>query len=356
MAFLRVRVLPLFVVWTMAAVTCLSQVPQASQEEVTAIQEAVERLVVAVNNRDAKAVHELTTASFDASGEDFWLNREGRPWFPGASPDRSYDGVELAALVRGARLVTRDVALAGGFFRTVKWPGGTDLAGYVNVTVVKRDGKWLVEAARFAPYRFSDQSTFMVRPARIHVAAGQDGWARLFDGKSLDAFTGPGDEPVSGCWRIENGLLTLDPEQGIRNRGIRTRDTFRSFELRFDWKVPPKGNSGVKYRLFYLTQADGSGYEYQIADDAGDPGAMRSATQRSGSLYNQMAPSKAAARAVGEWNRSTIIVRGRHCEHWLNGEKVVEFETSSGPLEAPLLFQNHGTQAWFRNVIVRRLD
>jgi hypothetical protein len=40
----------------------------------------------------------------------------------------------------------------------------------------------------------------------------------------------------------------------------------------------------------------------------------------------------------------------------LNGEKVVEYESNSGPLEGPLVFQNHQTRAWFRNVTIRRLD
>jgi len=356
MPFSRLLVLRAFLLYLPSPSTTLAQPPQALPEDLTAIQAAVERLIIGVNNRDAKAVHAVTTPSFDASGESFWLNRDGRPWFPGASPDRRYDGVEVAALVRGGRLITPDAALAGGYFRTINWPGGTELAGYLNMTLIKRDGQWLAEAARFAAYRFADRSTFMVKPAKVHMPPGQDGWIRLFDGKSLDAFTGTGDDPVSGCWSVENELLTLNPAGCDSNRGIRTKDTFRSFELRFDWRVPPKGNSGVKYRLFYLTQGDGTGHEYQIADDAGDPGAAKYANQRTGSLYNQIPPSKAAPRAVGEWNSSTIIVRGRHCEHWLNGEKVVEYETSSRPLEGPLLLQNHRTRAWFRNVLIRRLD
>ena len=327
-------------------------------EDLGAIQSAVERLVTAVNNRDAKAVDSLTLPSFDARGEGIWLDRAGRPRFgpAGGGTDDRYRGVEIAALVRGARLITSDVALAEGFFRTTGTPAGADAAGALMVTLVKREGRWLAATARFGAFRFSDASTFMVKPAETRAAAEADGWIRLFDGTSLDAFTGPASEPLSNCWRVENGLLTLDPGTGAPDRGIRTKDTFRSFELRFDWKLEPKGNSGVKYRLFYLVRGDAAGHEYQIADDAGDPGAIRSAAERSGALYNQIAPSKSSVRPAGEWNSSAIIVRGRHCEHWLNGEKVVEYETNSAPLEGPLVFQNHRTPAWFRNVIVRRLD
>jgi len=72
-------------------------------------------------------------------------------------------------------------------------------------------------------------------------------------------------------------------------------------------------------------------------------------------LYNQIAPSKSAVKPVGQFNHSVLIVRGRHYEHWLNGEKVVEYETESGPLEGPIFFQNHGTEAWFRDIRIRRL-
>ena len=41
----------------------------------------------------------------------------------------------------------------------------------------------------------------------------------------------------------------------------------------------------MKYRLFYLDERDGVGYEYQLADDAGDPGAIRRPIEISGALY-----------------------------------------------------------------------
>lgn len=337
-----------------------SETPRLSGADLAAVQNTVEQLVVAVNNRDLQAVHALTLPSFDARGEGIWLDRDGRPRLPGSGAggrtDDRYKGVEVATLVRGARSITSDVALAEGFFRTIRWPNGADASGSVAVTLVKRDGRWLAAAARFAAFRFGDGPTIMVKPSETSASAGGDGWIWLFDGKSLDAFTGFGNEPVSGCWRVEDGLLTLDPGSGAPNRGLRTKDTFRSFELRFEWKLPPKGNSGVKYRLFYLVRGDAAGHEYQLADDTGDPGAIRNAAERSGSLYNQIAAAKTAARPAGEWNSSAIIVRGRHCEHWLNGEKVVEYETNSEPLEGPLVLQNHQTQAWFRNMKVRRLD
>jgi hypothetical protein len=65
---------------------------------------------------------------------------------------------------------------------------------------------------------------------------------------------------------------------------------------------------------------------------------------------------KSVAAPLGEFNRGASVVRGRHCEHWLNGEKVVEYESSSDPWESPIVLQNHRTDAWFRNIRIKRLD
>jgi hypothetical protein len=142
----------------------------------------------------------------------------------------------------------------------------------------------------------------------------------------------------------------------VPRQGLLTKDTYTSFELEFDWKVASKGNSGIKYRLFYLTDGDAAGYEYQLADDTGDPGAIRSPSERSGALYGVLPPMKSVVKPAGEFNHSVLVVRGRHCEHWLNGEKVVDYETQLGPIESPILLQHHGSDVWFRNIRIRRLQ
>ena len=81
-------------------------------------------------------------------------------------------------------------------------------------------------------------------------------------------------------------------------------------EQEFNWKVASKGNSGIKYRRFYLTDGDAAGYEYQLADDAGDPGAIRSPRERSGALYGVLPPMKSVVKPAGEFNHSVVVVRG----------------------------------------------
>ena len=333
----------------LSAVALVAAEPTA--EEQKAIQAVVSRLAAAFNARDFEAMRPLLTPGFDAYAPVAGWWNAGRLERDQPVRDR-YRGVEVAAIVRDLRLVTPEVGFGDGYFRTMGVPGG-DASGRFHVVVVRQGGEWKVEVIRFAPRR-SDANFVVIEPAKEHAAPGADGWTTLFDGKSLDAFVHPANPQQPLTWKIADGVIAATPGNG--QGGFRTKDTYRSFELRWEWKLPEKGNSGIKYRLFYLAGGDGAGHEYQLADDNGDPGAKKYPVERTGALYNQIAPTKAASKPIGEWNQSAIVVRGRHCEHWLNGEKVVEYETDSGPLESPILFQHHTTEAWFRNIRIRRLD
>ena len=34
-------------------------------------------------------------------------------------------------------------------------------------------------------------------------------------------------------------------------------------------------------------------------------------------------------RTLGQWNQTRIVARGKHVEHWLNGEKLLEYDVDS---------------------------
>ena len=112
-------------------------------------------------------------------------------------------------------------------------------------------------------------------PLPLTAAAGrgapaEDGWTSLFDGKSLDGWRGYKTADATGTrWRVENGMLTLPPREGkeTRSRDIITAGTFDRFELTWEWRVSPGGNSGVKY--YVVEDRDSAiGHEYQVIDDA----------------------------------------------------------------------------------------
>ncbi len=319
------------------------------------IQNALKLYVLALNDCNEAGARAVVTRDFSAVAPGMGPIFSGRlrPSPPVCSTTKSE--FELTTLLRFFLVATGDVVISDGYFRTLQLPGG-DKAGRLYATFVKREQRWQLLALRFHSLQF-EKPYIGIEAAAKHDQPGPSGWITLFDGHSTDAFLDISGGPFPATWTMEGALLKTIAG---KNRSLRTRDTYRSFELRFEWKASPKGNSGIKYHLFFLLDgtggSDGTGHEYQLADDAGDPGAIQFPVERSGGLYNQIAPLNAITKPLGEFNESAIIVRGRHVEHWLNGTKVVEYESESRPPEGPLVFQHHETEMWFRNIRIRRLD
>lgn len=192
----------------------------------------------------------------------------------------------------------------------------------------------------------------------------------LFDGSSAAGWraVGGGEFP-SHCWNVEAGCLhSLAAKPPFEDIG--TIGEFEDFELEFEWKIAPGGNSGVKYLIFREDPARhrGRGFEYQLADDEIEPDAAAHPESRSGALYGFVAPLQRATKAVGEFNMSRIVRRGFSIEHWMNGVRVVHVRLDSEeirarmrarkvpielPVRSPIVLQNHGSEAWFRNLRIR---
>jgi len=217
-------------------------------------------------------------------------------------------------------------------------------------------------------------------PNQLTESERQQGWRLLFDGRTTSGWQEITGKPLpNNCWKVEDGALkAIVRTDGFQD--IRTVDTFRSFELQFEWKILHDGNSGVKYLIQRVDewtnaagrQARARGLEYQLADDANadvGPDARRA----SGSLYSLIAPVPRIAPRIGQYNQSRLVVNGHHVEHWLNGTRVVEFDTNDSAVQkllrddlpkgaatdaplaetSPISFQNHSSDAWFRNIKIR---
>jgi len=196
----------------------------------------------------------------------------------------------------------------------------------------------------------------------------------LFDGSNVDkwrAFKREGF-PDKG-WKIEDGTLKTIP--GGDEVDIVTKEKYDNFVLMLEWKVSPGANSGIMYRVSEeFGAAWHTGAEYQVLDDSKHADGKNPKTS-AGSLYALIAPQDKELKPVGEWNRTRILVRGSHVEHWLNGKKVVEFELGSPETTAliagskfkdmpkftkeatgHIVLQHHHDEVWFRNIRVRKIS
>ena len=155
----------------------------------------------------------------------------------------------------------------------------------------------------------------------------------LFDGTSTSAWRGYKREgfPDKG-WAVKDGMLY--PIPGGDRVDLVTRDVYKDFDLELEWKVGPKGNSGVMYDVAETEpETYFTGPEMQVLDNEGHKDGLKPETS-AGALYALVAPSANVARPAGQWNKARIVKKGNHVEHWLNGTKIVEYELGSADLAA----------------------
>lgn len=200
------------------------------------------------------------------------------------------------------------------------------------------------------------------------------GWKLLFDGQTPQGWHSfkKSTFPSKG-WLVEDGWLHCLGQNG---GDILSDGEYDQFDLEWDWKLEPAGNSGLKY--FVLESRNSAiGHEYQMLDDQLNPdGKVAQGKHVTASFYDVLKPEIAPpSKPMGEINHSRILVKRNHVEHWLNGIKVLEYECGSEavkegvaaskfknvsgfgtPLKGHLLLQDHHSNVWFRNIKLRDLS
>ena len=201
----------------------------------------------------------------------------------------------------------------------------------------------------------------------------KQGWKLLFDGKTTTGWRNfkKSTFPEKG-WVVENGVLKH--VHGAGGGDIMTEETFDQFELSWEWSIPKGANNGIKY---FITEERGSaiGHEYQMIDDLHGEDT-KNPKHKTASFYDVLPPKDhKPLKGPGEWNHSRVLVQGSRVEHWLNGEKVLEYELGSPEVKAAIaqskfksvpgfgsrvkghiLLTDHKDEASFRNIKIRDLN
>jgi len=205
-------------------------------------------------------------------------------------------------------------------------------------------------------------------------------WVALFDGETLNGWKRYNATEIGDMWKVEDGMIVCYSEGGgeaTENGGsLITVEQFDNFELSIEWKVSPGGNSGIMYHVVEgpeYNYAYVTGPEYQLLDDTGFPDVGDD--QLVAANYDMYTPAAdKPIKPAGEWNTARIIYDNSKVEHWLNGQKVLEFEEGSKDWKAryekskwkeypawcsykkgAIALQDHGNYTWFRNIKIRRL-
>lgn len=211
-------------------------------------------------------------------------------------------------------------------------------------------------------------------------AAAADGWISLFDGKTTNGWHTYNKTGIGSAWKVVDGTLHLDAAakkapQSATGGDIVTDQEFEDFHLKLEWKLSPKGNSGV---IFYSKEDPQygamwhTGPEMQVLDNDGHADA-KIHKHRSGDLYD-LIESKQNTKPVGEWNLAEIVSKDGKLEFHLNGQKTLETTMWDDNWRAMIAnskfknmaafgtvkkgkigLQDHGDDVWFRNIMIKKL-
>jgi hypothetical protein len=186
--------------------------------------------------------------------------------------------------------------------------------------------------------------SLLVLATSAFAAEVPDGFTDLLASRELAAW----QEPATAAehWKVEGGELINDG----KGMDLATAKSYRNFELRLEWKIPLKGDSGV-----FLP----GGQQVQIwAKESGSGGFV----------FNHkytVSPAVVADKPLGEWNAFQIKLVDDKVTVTLNDKVVMQdvpvekgFDPPTrGPVEGPLRLQKspHNVMTTFRNVFIREL-
>ncbi|MES2733919.1 MAG: DUF1080 domain-containing protein [Bacteroidota bacterium] len=243
----------------------------------------------------------------------------------------------------------------------------------------------------FTPFGCGEQNTnesnqsSAVSTKPINTLTSQEktlGWKLLFDGKDLSAWRGynKSNFPSSG-WTIKDGMLMMEAtgkeEEGYGG-DIITKDQYENFEFRTDFKLSPDANSGI---LYLVKEIKGepiwhSAAEFQILDDEGYEmkGKYVMDKHRTGDNFDLQAATENALKPLGEWNEAIVKVNKGKVEHWLNGQRVLEYTLWTPEWKEKVKnskfakypdygmskqghigIQDWGHKMWYRNIKIKEL-
>jgi hypothetical protein len=248
----------------------------------------------------------------------------------------------------------------------------------------------------------------------------------VFADNLLRRIEGPGENMLwvsSGRWEliVVSGTLSVLMQllfwsEARITEDLVSKESYGDFELKFDGRISPRGNTGVKYRIQRIIFMDNSkvdrkagfeaslerevsshlsdrakmapdttgqeytvSYEFKLIDDAGGKcgqARWRSPRHRRALFYDSAADQNPASSARVEYR--TAGGELDHFEHWINGVMVLDGSLHSeqahagaarrwanaptirealihAKLVGPLSLQHHGAAVWFKNLKIRPL-
>ena len=228
-----------------------------------------------------------------------------------------------------------------------------------------------ISAAIFTCYSFSgDQNN------KLSAQEKKQGWKLLFDGNSTSGWHLYNSQGAFTVWKAKDGELFCDAMDKTGPGDLITDKEYKNYDLKFDWKLPKGGNSGVFINVLERKDVPtgwASGPEYQLLDNANPDYAKPQ--YRSGCLFGMSSQKKLAkTKPENTWNHSEIRQKNGKVQFYLNGiltteedftskvwaQKVANSHFHAYPeygkhISGHLVLQDWATGIAFRNIKIKEL-
>ena|ERR1700744_4724814 len=184
----------------------------------------------------------------------------------------------------------------------------------------------IISAATFVGYAYTADPN-----NKLSANEKAQGWKLLFDGISTSGWHLYNSQSAFTVWKAKDGELFCDPNDKTGPGDLITDKEYKNFDLKFDWKLPKGGNSGVFLNVLErkdIPTAWASGPEYQLLDNANADYAKPE--DRSGCLFgmtSQKTPVK--TKPADTWNHSEIKQKDGKVQFFLNGVLTTEQDFTS---------------------------
>ena len=206
-----------------------------------------------------------------------------------------------------------------------------------------------------------EEANNILRNGGVDKKPADDGYTTIFNGKDFDGWAGPIEN-----YEVVDGSIICKPGKGGT---IYTKDQYKDFTVKVEFKLPPGGNNGLALRYPGKGDTAYSGMcELQVLDSEHQKYAKLDARQYHGSAYGMVAAKRGFLRPTGEWNYQEVTVKGSTIYVELNGTRILEADLSKvteymdgkphpgkDRTEGHFGFAGHSDPVAFRNVKIKKL-
>jgi len=171
---------------------------------------------------------------------------------------------------------------------------------------------------------------------------------KIFNGKNLDGWVAP---EGNIWWKAEKGILSAQSGPEKKGSILWTNKEYKDFIIQTDFKF---GEGTVDSGIFIRTENE----QIQIGESGSLKRDMTCSPYIPGKGYPVEAANIQKLLKMTDWNTIKVMAVGKVYTMWLNGEKVLTFESESAIEKGPVGLQLHPGKDMhidFKNILFAEL-